>query len=199
MSQAVRVFLLIKLVATAICLQGESSALGGVTIRIYSDVHIAPQTQGQAEQEAARIFHQAAIEITWIDCEAATTARDPRCHIAPDAKHLVIRIVAKASSAADFIFGMAFLSETDGYGVYSDVFFGSLEKLHQESGASLGRILGHVMAHEVGHLLLGSKAHTNIGIMQPHWYAEQLGAISRGSLFFTPEQATLMQKRLVST
>jgi hypothetical protein len=109
-----------------------------------------------------------------------------------------MRIVAKASSAADSIFGMAFLSETDGRGSYSDVFLDSIQNLHQECGASVGRVLGHVMAHEVGHLLLGTKAHAAIGIMRPHWYGEQLGAISKGSLLFTAEQATLMRKRLAS-
>lgn len=198
MSQAIRLFLGITVLNSAIYLRAEASRIGGVMIRVYSEVQLAPKTLAQAEQEAVRIFHQAAIETIWVECQISIAATDPLCHIAPDAKHLVMRIVPKASSAADSIFGMAFLSETDGRGVYSDVFFDSVERLHQECGASVSRVLGHVMAHEVGHLLLGTKAHASIGIMRPRWYGEQLGAISKGALFFTSEQATLMRKRLAS-
>ena len=155
---------------------------------------LPPKTLTQAEQEAIRIFRQAKIETVWVECETLMTARDPRCHIAPDPKHLVIRIVPEASSFADSIFGVAFLGET-GRGTYSDVFFGSVETLRNDCGAFVGRVLGHVMAHELGHLLLGPNAHAVVGIMRPHWFGEQLAAISRGLVFFTPEQATLMRKR----
>jgi hypothetical protein len=167
-------------------------------VLLYSEVQLPAKTLAQAEQEAVRIFRQAGIETVWIHCESFNTATDPRCYLAPCTKCLVMRIARKSSSTADSVFGMAFLSETDGHGTYSDVFFRSVEKLHEESGASVGRVLGHVMAHELGHLLLGWKAHAAMGIMQPHWYGEELDALSKGSLLFTRVQATLMRKRLVS-
>jgi hypothetical protein len=58
------------------------------------------------------------------------------------------------------------------------------------------RVLGHVMAHELGHLLLGSNAHAEIGIMRPRWFGQQLRAVERGALFFSPEQALLMRNGL---
>jgi Zn-dependent peptidase ImmA (M78 family) len=58
------------------------------------------------------------------------------------------------------------------------------------------RVLRHVMAHELGHLLLGSNAHAEIGIMRPRWFGQQLRAVERGALFFSPEQALLMRNGL---
>ena len=198
MSQISIFFVTIGLLVSPLCLRAKSTPISAIMVRLYSEVQFPPRTLGQAEQESVRIFRQAGIEIDWVECGTFMPHADPRCKISPDPEHLVMRIVRKASSAADSVFGMAFLSEIDGRGAYGDVFFGSVERLHQECGASVGRVLGHVMAHELGHLMLGTKAHTAIGIMQPHWSSEQLRAISKGLLVFTPEQATLMRKRLRS-
>src|SRR5215469_7969553 len=130
MSQAAKVFLVVALLANPFCLRAEPTPASTVMIRVYSEVQLAPKTLAQAEQEAVRIFRQAGIETLWVVCETFITATDPRCRIAPGSKHLVMRIVPKASRAADSIFGVTFLSETDGRGAYSDVFFGSVEKLH---------------------------------------------------------------------
>jgi hypothetical protein len=148
----------------------------------------------QAEQEGARIFQQARVKTIWVNCETAFTAIDSRCHDMPGPTHLVLRIIPKALSAADSIFGMAFLSQKGG--VYGDVFFDSIEDLHRDSGAPVARILGHVMAHEVGHLLLGSHSHSSIGIMCPSWQSEQLRMAEMGTLFFTAEQARAMETNI---
>jgi hypothetical protein len=182
------------LIVSSSCQAANADAVSSIAVRLYSDVQLSTKTLAQAEQEAVRIFRQAGVETVWVQCKPSPSPSDRRCQIPPGQKFLVLRIVPKALKAADSIFGMAFLSE--GRGTYSDVFYDSVEKLHQECGASVPRVLGHVMAHELGHLLLGSNAHAEIGIMRPRWYGEQLHAVERGTLFFTPEQARLMQYRL---
>jgi hypothetical protein len=54
------------------------------------------------------------------------------------------------------------------------------------------------MAHEIGHLLLGTNAHSALGIMRPHWQGEELRRIGMGTLLFTPQQVRHIQARLVS-
>ena len=54
-------------------------------------------------------------------------------------------------------------------------------------------ILGCVIAHEVGHLLLGSSSHSGSGIMQGHWKRGQIRKAMTGNLPFTPEQVKLIQ------
>ena len=68
-----------------------------------------------------------------------------------------LRIVPGSWMNGDATFGVAFLS-AEGKGVYCDVFYGSVEKLHKDSDVSIPPILGYVMAHEIGHLLLGTHA-----------------------------------------
>jgi len=176
----------------SVCWAGESA----ITIRVYSEVALSQQVLSQAEQEGTRIFREAKIETIWVNCEASSTPTDSRCDEAPGPRRLVLRIVPKALSAADSIFGMAFLS--DNGGVYGDVFFDSIETLHRDCGAAVARVLAHVMAHEIGHLLLGAHSHSSRGIMCASWHAQQLRMIAMGGLFFTPEQAHTMKTRIFS-
>ena len=168
-----------------------------VTIRVYNDVQLSEKVLAEAEQEAVRIFHQAGVNTIWIECQSSRVGSDmdSRCQYPPGLTHLALRIVPRAWSAGDSIFGVAFLS-AEGNGAYGDVFYDSVEKLHREWRASVPRVLGHVMAHEIGHLLLGLHSHSRLGIMCPSWHGEQLRSIGMGTLFFMPEQARSIRTRL---
>ena len=78
------------------------------------------------------------------------------------------------------------------------MFYDSVEKLHQDWHVSLSRILGNTMAHEVGHLLLGTNAHSQMGIMRPKWQGQELRRVGMGALLFTPEQGRSIQTKLLS-
>ena len=53
-------------------------------------------------------------------------------------------------------------------------------------------ILGCVIAHELGHLLLGSNSHSEAGVMQARWETRQVKQLLMGSLLFTTEQPKQM-------
>jgi hypothetical protein len=59
----------------------------------------------------------------------------------------------------------------------------------ERADTSADRILGHVIVHEIGHLLLGSDSHSRSGVMQPDWDVEDLGAMARNFIYFTSGQA----------
>ena len=56
-------------------------------------------------------------------------------------------------------------------------------------------ILGHVVAHEIGHLLLPRGPHSPSGIMRA-WLDRQLAAL--GGLFFTADQAQDIRTKLAA-
>ena len=54
----------------------------------------------------------------------------------------------------------------------------------------LGKVLlAHVMAHEMGHLLLGSTAHSGSGIMTIGWHLSKIQLACTGRLRFLPRQS----------
>jgi hypothetical protein len=57
-------------------------------------------------------------------------------------------------------------------------------------------ILAHVLAHEIGHILQRTDRHAATGVMKAHWNGEDLGAMVRGQLEFTPDDIDLIVSRL---
>ena len=57
------------------------------------------------------------------------------------------------------------------------------------SAAELDQLLGHAMAHELGHILLGTGSHAKTGLMQPGWGDSALDDISKGRLLFSSKDA----------
>jgi hypothetical protein len=58
-----------------------------------------------------------------------------------------------------------------------------------EKNASLAQILGHVEAHEIGHILLHDSSHSSAGLMRARWSADDLRAAAQGRLLFSQQQA----------
>jgi hypothetical protein len=56
-------------------------------------------------------------------------------------------------------------------------------------------VLGHVIAHEVGHLLL-REGHTERGLMRAEWFKRDLELAQTGLLGFTPEQSARIRATL---
>ncbi len=168
-----------------------------VSINVYNDASVPDKILAEAEKEATRIYLNAGVDTVWIACRTSKTTPNPlgACVARLSRTHLTLHIVARASQDRDSIFGIAFLSQL-GEGTYGDVFYPSVEKLYTEGGTSLSRVLGHVMAHEIGHLLLGTNSHSPLGIMRPHWQKDELRSMGMGTLLFTPQQAKQIGIRL---
>jgi hypothetical protein len=89
---------------------------------------------------------------------------------------------------------MAFQSG-DGKGCYADLFQERTLELQVESHVDAAIILGHAMAHELGHLLLGTNSHSRDGLMRAHWEPGDLAQAAKGNLLFSSEQSTRMRSR----
>jgi hypothetical protein len=57
-------------------------------------------------------------------------------------------------------------------------------------------VLGPVVAHEIGHLLLGSQAHSPDGIMQAQWRPRDFLTVLSGQSGFSREQSERMRGQL---
>jgi hypothetical protein len=182
------------LALTVVC---QSSTAGPrlfpVTVNVFNDAAIPDSVLETGKREAGRIFKAAHIEIRWIDC--TTTSAVPPDGSCRDPHHLNLRIVPGGKKQNEDVFGAAFLG-VDGTGTYSDVFYDSIENLRTQGQTNIGALLGHVMAHEIGHLLIGSHAHSPWGLMCAKWHAEELQRIEMGTLFFTAEQVNSIHSKL---
>jgi hypothetical protein len=168
-----------------------------LTVTVHNDANVPAATMTSAQVTASRIFRQAGLAVKWIICapSADKTPEAIGCSEAEFPSHLQVRIVSHPRNTTGSTLGVSYLG-ADGTGCYSDIFFTRIIDLHSSSGQNIGPILGHVIAHEVAHLLLGMNAHSPFGIMRAQWQKEELLKASEGGLLFTVEQSQVMRQRL---
>jgi hypothetical protein len=170
---------------------------GGAEIRVLvnNSVRMSGSVLNHAEEEAARIFRTAGIDIVWANCLGGFVLAADVCRHSPGSNEFVMHIVANGRTSSDLVFGLSFL-DSDGAGKYSDIFYDRVEEAHRQMGEDISQLLGTVAAHELGHLLLGSNAHSCSGIMAPVWRKGILRQMEMGNLLFSSEQASRMRARI---
>jgi len=139
----------------------------------------------KAEQHATRIFSAAGIALVWTNTRASEpyyqTAAHVRIVIVPDS-----RIDRDRRKLA-----IAYSGDLAAYGFYKRIV-----GLAEHGGADVAALLGHVIAHELGHLLLPYNAHASRGIMRASWDRAQLDDMQKEVLTFDPEQTELIRTRV---
>jgi hypothetical protein len=159
---------------------------------------VSGRTLVEAEGVAGRVFRMAGVDVSWVHCQRRLPASKTNCYENIQNGDLILRIVPNARRYTPEVFGVSFLDEA-GHGTYADVFFAPIEQMTAlDRELPLDAILGDVIAHELGHLLLGNHAHSGQGIMRARWQADQLHGLSAGRLFFTTDQAAQLRNNIRS-
>jgi len=171
---------------------GEVGQEPQVTVQVYNDARAAAQTLERGEREAARIFHEAGVEIVWRNCNPAKKDARMVADCAPQAGPLNLGLIITPGFPK--VQGVT-TSHTMGlsFGNLASV---SFLEIKNEAGAvdvTASEILGPAIAHELGHVLLESSGHTPAGIMRARWAHEDLLAAACGRLGFSPQQAERMR------
>jgi hypothetical protein len=76
------------------------------------------------------------------------------------------------------------------------VFYNRIVDLARLNGVDIAPILGHALAHEMGHVLLPYGSHTSQGIMREEWDRAQFQAMAKKLLTFTAQHTDLIRMRV---
>jgi hypothetical protein len=93
------------------------------------------------------------------------------------------------------IYGLALLAVKEGFGVMANVYADRIRAL--VDGREFEALLGRVMAHELGHLLLGKNAHSTAGIMRAQWRAQDL-VLTQAKMSFLPNEAKRIRAQVAA-
>ena len=161
-----------------------------ITIRVSNQAEVDLMTLVQAEKTATGIFKKTGVESRWI--EPAAEGSFPLSHIQLKILPSVMSLRSGLPDKfPDNAMGLAPGSGPDRQSAY--VFYDSVEavatKHIADTYANTAQILGHAIAHEIGHLLLNVQTHSAAGIMRGAWNLRDLQNAGYGYLFFTPQQA----------
>ena len=187
---------------TPSCLDQTASAtkavLTEVHISVYDDANVPTELLAAAEAQVHRIFQQAGVETLWGNCSEGTENTQPAgCHVV-GSTYLVLKILPRAMGMQvrdrTDVLGTATLDEK-GVGYYGYAFYDRIQQM-AEARRLASTLLGHVLAHEIGHVLLRSNSHSVSGIMSGRWAGGELRRISEGAMFFMPQESKVMRERL---
>ena len=168
----------------------ESAAT--TTVLVYNHAHVSPGILSTAEHEAGRILDAAGVRIMWVECmESTTVSGEGPCLRRLKSTDIMLRVLpppAQHRWKAD-VFGFAISP------ILASVYYDYAVRLALTEYTEFDTriVLGCVIAHELGHLLLGTNSHSRAGIMQSPWGREQIRRAMTGTLLFTAEQANLMR------
>ena len=169
-----------------------------VTIFVYDYALVSPETLSAAEDDARKAFRKGGIDTEWITCLPKRPDRNLQPCSVVDTTHLMVKILPHAMRVADRaridVLGNAPLDQK-GSGFYAYVFYDRVQSVAQEH--RLGHnLLGHVMAHEIAHLLLESRSHAVSGIMSSHLGCDEWRRISEGTMFFTAGESRALREHV---
>lgn len=168
-----------------------------LTVSVFNDAGLPRNVLDAAKSRTTFIFSKANISVTWLDCgESPKSRADRGCSEIEFPEHLSLRLVRSLPAASEETFGQSFL-DAEGVGSYAYVYAVALRSPSTAQYLREGELLGNVMAHEVGHLLLGLNSHSPFGLMAARWEPAQLQQAAKGHLLFSPGEADRIRSRYV--
>jgi hypothetical protein len=186
-------------VAALLCpgvLRGLSA--GRQPVIVIDQAEFRPRMLAEAEEVAARIFRCAGVDLNWENRLA--TSKKAEFYFdnqipaqRPLFVYLFLREGVKNTAAR---FGFATVN-SDG-GESASIFSGPILDLTHDFSqpATMTQILGHVMAHEIGHLL-SIVNHSPTGIMRGRWDHTDYRRMAWEGLLFTEAESVAMRAALL--
>ena len=158
-----------------------------VAVTLYENAGLQPAALLAMKAETSRILLAAGVELEWVDCEiGGQPAGGPECARPSGPDRFMLQIVPGLNKQNPRTSGMAILQ--NGAGVFACLYPERVKALARDANWDFADLLGHAAAHELGHLLLRSSAHTPAGIMRARWETEDLRRVTHANLVFLPGQ-----------
>ena len=173
-----------------------------IIVRTYTQPHFAGDLE-VARRTATAILSRARIQAAWLECGPATGLRglSERCNEPLQPNELVVRILSAGSVAAGpagDTLGFAFVDLEGCGGSLATIYADRVRAMAGNAGASAADILGKAMAHEIGHLLLGTNRHASNGLMRASWSGPELRRDRPDQWLFDKREGEGMRQRLAT-
>jgi hypothetical protein len=170
---------------------GQDAQGPSLTVLVFNYADVSRATLERAERQVDGIFYKGGFRLIWLHCYPVIATAGESCQRRIEPSDLQLRIFSAGGKdgAQASVFGFAVAP------ALATVYYEPARRLRKADSAEFETavILGGVMAHEIGHLLLGAGGHSTTGIMQPHWYRRQIHSLVTGTLLFTADEFKVMR------
>jgi hypothetical protein len=166
----------------------------GVRVRLQDYANVPSVWLTKAKAVASGILENGGVTVFWSDCSPNSERRDLLCSIPSGPIDLYLRILSKdmAKRTQKTRHSMGYAMMSGRFPSIASVFYHRAVELEAGKLGARAEILGGILAHEIGHLLLAESRHSGTGVLRARWGDQDLRMIACGRLWFTPEQAARM-------
>ena len=145
-----------------------------VTVRVYRNT-VQPSEFRTASEIAGRVLQAAGIAVSWVQCWSGGRAEDvpsADCQRPLTQSEVIVHAIhatdANSASHSESL-GFSLIDVQAGGGSVATVYTDRVAMLARTAGIQSVDLLAWAMAHEIGHLLLGTSQHAGRGLMRERW------------------------------
>jgi hypothetical protein len=192
-------FMLLVVVAEVPAVHAAPRSDAAVMIRTYNYAVVPAEHFDAAKLEADDIFKTAGVSLRWIECRVPGNMSGAQCTepLVPR-RDLMLRLVDRPSATGERIvpLGESMLDRELRGGVLMTVDLSPVRTIAAGTATKFATLLGRAIAHEVGHLLLGSAQHTRLGLMRALWSHDELRGLRPAHWGFSAREAARLRAAL---
>jgi hypothetical protein len=174
-----------------------------LTIQIHDYARVPGDLLSRATAIVTRIYAKVGVRAEWMDVahpakRRAAHARRHEASPAPAAQVTIIILtpgMAARAHVAENVLGYAAVPD-QGMGTIAFAIYERVRAAARKIPTSEAELLGFVIAHEIGHLLLPRGSQLGTGPMKDHWHIRDLERLDLLTLDFSTEQARQIRSTL---
>jgi hypothetical protein len=144
-----------------------------IFLQMTNEARVPAHALEESQNAVTRIFARAGLTVRWTDTGPRFTVQ-------------IVPQVLGYGRAGSPVMGVALRRAN---GAKAQIFFKQVQDFARLHRIDTGSVLGYVIAHEIGHLLLPGTAHSPTGLMQAQYDRALVHNAATGSLTFTDAQA----------
>ncbi len=170
-----------------------------VVVRMYNTAAWPREEIAAAQRVADRIYASAGIRVQWRECRTAIGPSAEASDLCTDplqAHELIGRVAGGGGDAASPVFGYALVDSRAKAGTIATLYADRVSAAAARLVVNRATLLGRTLAHELGHLLLGTNAHARHGLMRARWPDAVMRNDVRHEWQFSRREARHMQMAL---
>jgi hypothetical protein len=173
-----------------------------VTIRIYNYAAVSPAELAAARANADRVFQDAGMSLQWVNCRVSNSAEGDACtELLRDSGEFVLRLQTAWNERipSQVALGSSLIDGRSGGGVLITIDPRLVHVVALQAQADPSTVLGRAIAHELGHLLIGTPGHSRHGLMRALWSQGELRGNRAGDWRFSADEAELMRRTIAKS
>jgi hypothetical protein len=169
-----------------------------VTIRICNYTAVPAREIAAARAAADEIFQETGISLQWIECRVPGAAGGAMCAGPMGESEFVLRLLESPDPGHGkrLALGSSLVDLETHRGVLITIDPRRTAAIAAQAGVDSPLVLGRALAHELGHMLLGTLRHEKTGLMRALWSQRELGDNNPHDWHFSPREAGAMRRGL---